>query len=83
MDRGLDLSIISIIMPILAAIIILVIAVLIIIVFYKIKSVQSLNIKSFEALAQELKADNVLLKSELETIKTTLDSINKMMKEIE
>lgn len=83
MKSGLDLSIISIIMPILAAVIILIIAVLIIIVFYKSKRAQSLNVQSFEKLAQELKADNKMLKSELETIKGTLDSINKMMKEIE
>lgn len=83
MNNGLDLSILPIIMPILAAVIILVITVLLIIVFYKIKRTQSLSIQSFEKLAQELKADNKMLNSELETIKGTLDSINKMMKEIE
>lgn len=78
-----QLNLIPVIMPILVAVIILVIAVLLIIVFYKTKRAQSLNIQSFEKLAQELKADNKMLKSELETIKGTLDSINKMMKEIE
>lgn len=81
MNNQLDL--IPVIMPILAAVIIFAIAVLLIIVFYKNKRAQSLSIQSFEKLAQELKADNNMLKSELETIKGTLDSINKMMKEIE
>lgn len=81
MNNQLDL--IPVIMPILAAVIIFAIAVLLIIVFYKNKRAQSLSIQSFEKLAQELKADNNMLKSELETIKVTLDSINKMMKEIE
>lgn len=81
MNNPLDL--IPIIMPILVAIIIFAIAVLLIIVFYKTKKAQSLNIQSFEKLAQELKADNEMLKSELEVMKETLDSINKMMKEIE
>lgn len=39
--------------------------------------------KAFEELVQELKADNKFLKSELEAMKGTLNSINKMMKEIE
>lgn len=81
MNNQLDL--IPVIMPILAAVIIFAIAVLLIIVFYKNKRAQSLSIQSFEKLAQELKVDNNMLKSELETIKGTLDSINKMMKEIE
>lgn len=81
MNNPLDL--IPIIMSILVAIIIFVIAVLLITVFYKTKKAQSLNIQSFEKLAQELKADNEMLKSELETMKETLDSINRMMKEIE
>lgn len=81
MNNQLDL--IPVIMPILVAVIILAIAVLLIIVFYKTKRAQSLNIQSFEKLAQELRADNKMLKSELVTIKGTLDSINKMMKEIE
>lgn len=76
-------DLIPVIMPILVSVIILVIAVLLIIFFYKTKRAQRLNIQSFEKLAQELKADNKMLKSELETIKGTLDSINKMMKEIE
>lgn len=79
MNNPLDL--IPIIMPIL--VVILAIAVLLIIVFYKTKKAQSLNIQSFEKLTQELKADNEMLKSELEVMKETLDSINKMMKEIE
>lgn len=84
MNSGFDFfSIVSVITPILVAVIILVIAVLIIMVFYKTKMAQSLSIKAFEELAQELKADNKILKSELETMKGTLDSINKMMKEIE
>lgn len=83
MKNAFDLSIVSIIMPILAAIIILVIAVLLIMVIYKTKRAQSLNINSFEELAKELKADNKVMKSELETIKDTLTSIDKMMKEIE
>lgn len=70
-------------MPILIAAIILVIAVLIIMVFYKTKKAQSVNMIAFEELAQELKADNKFLKSELEAMKGTLNSINKMMKEIE
>lgn len=78
-----SLNLIPIIMPILAAVIFLVIAVLLIMVFYKSKKAQSLNIQSFEKLAQELKADNQMMKSELETIKETLNSINRMMKEIE
>lgn len=78
-----QLDLIPIIMPILAAAIILVIAVLLIIVFYKGKRAQSLSMQSFEKLTQELKADNKMLKSELETIKGTVESIHKMMKEIE
>lgn len=78
-----NLDLIPIVMPILVAVIILVIAVLLIMVFYKTKKSQSLNIQSFEKLAQELRADNEMLKTELETIKETLSSINKMMKEIE
>lgn len=83
MSSALDLSIIAIVMPILIAVIILVLSVLLIVGFYKTKRVQSLSIQSFEQLAQELKADNEMLKSELKTIKGTLESINKMMKEIE
>lgn len=59
------------------------IAVLIIMVFYKTKKAQSLSMKAFEELVQERKADNKFLKSELEAMKGTLNSINKMMKEIE
>lgn len=82
-NDGFDLSIVSVVMPILIAAIILVIAVLIIMVFYKTKKAQSVNMIAFEELAQELKADNKFLKSELEAMKGTLNSINKMMKEIE
>lgn len=83
MKSGLDLSIIPIIMPILTAVIILVIVALTALVFYRTKRAQSLSIQSFEKLAQELRIDNKLLKSELETVKATLESIHKMMKEIE
>lgn len=76
MNGGFDLSIVSVVMPIL-------IAVLIIMVFYKTKKAQSLSMKAFEELVQERKADNKFLKSELEAMKGTLNSINKMMKEIE
>lgn len=78
-----NLDLIPIVMPILAAVILLVIAVLLIMFFYKSKKADSLNIQSFEKLAQELRTDNKMLKSELEAIKDTLNSINKMMKEIE
>lgn len=83
MSSELPLSIIPVIMPVLTALIITVIAVLLIFVFYKSKSMQSINVQSFERLANELKADNQMLHSELEAIKITLDSINQMMKEIE
>ncbi len=83
MNNGLNLSVITIIMPILVSVIILVITVLLIMVFYKSKKGQSLSIQSFEKLAQELRTDNSRLRSELETIKETLESINRMMKEIE
>lgn len=75
----------SIIMPILAAIGTLGIIVVLIVVNCKTKQIQSLiiNQKSFEELARELKADNAIMKSELAAIKEDLNSINKMMKEIQ
>lgn len=82
MNGSFVFSIASIVMPILVAVSILVVAVLVIIVFYKTKKAQSLNIKAFEELAQELKADNKFLKSQLEAMKGTLDSIDQMMKEV-
>lgn len=82
MNGSFVFSIASIVMPILVAVSILVVAVLVIIVFYKTKKAQSLNIKAFEELAQELKADNKYLKSQLEAMKGTLDSIDQMMKEV-
>lgn len=82
MDSGILFSMVSVIMPILVSVIILVIAILIIIVFYKTKKAQSLSLQAFEELAQELRTDNKIMKSDLEAIKGTLDSINKMMEEI-
>lgn len=82
MNGSFVFSIVSVVMPILVAVSILVVAVLFIIVFYKTKKAQSLNIKAFEELAQELKADNKFLKSQLEAMKGTLDSIDQMMKEV-
>ncbi len=70
-------------MPILTAVLIFAIAAMLIVVTYKTKQAQSFNVKSFERLTQELKSDHELLKSELASVKETLDSINKMMKEIE
>lgn len=60
-----------------------VIVVTLIVVVGKTKRAQSVDVKSFEKLAHELKVDNEELKSELATIKETLKSINKMMKEID
>lgn len=82
MNGSFVFSIVSVVMPILVAVSILVVTVLVIIVFYKTKKAQSLNIKAFEELAQELKADNKFLKSQLEAMKGTLDSIDQMMKEV-
>lgn len=82
MNGSFVFSIVLVVMPILVAVSILVVAVLFIIVFYKTKKAQSLNIKAFEELAQELKADNKFLKSQLEAMKGTLDSIDQMMKEV-
>lgn len=82
MNGSFAFSIVSVVMPILVAVSILVVAVLFIIVFYKTKKAQSLNIKAFEELAQELKADNKFLKFQLEAMKGTLDSIDQMMKEV-
>ena len=70
-------------MPILTAVLIFAIAAMLIVVTYKTKQAQSFNVKSFERLTQELKSDHELLKSELASVKETLDSINKKMKEIE
>ena len=70
-------------MPILTAVLIFAIAAMLIVVTYKTKQAQSFNVKSFERLTQELKSDHELLKSELASVKETLDSINKMMKEID
>ena len=70
-------------MPILTAVLIFAIAAMLIVVTYKTKQAQSFNVKSYERLTQELKSDHELLKSELASVKETLDSINKMMKEIE
>ena len=70
-------------MPILTAVLIFAIAAMLIVVTYKTKQAQSFNVKSFERLTQELKSDHELMKSELASVKETLDSINKMMKEIE
>ena len=70
-------------MPILTAVLIFAIAAMLIVVTYKTKQAQSFNVKSFERLTQELKSDHELLKSELASVKETVDSINKMMKEIE
>ena len=70
-------------MPILTAVLIFAIAAMLIVVTYKTKQAQSFNVKSFERLTQELKSDHELLKFELASVKETLDSINKMMKEIE
>lgn len=74
----------SIIMPVLAAVGTMVIIIVLIVVHGKNRQIQNLAIsqKSFEQLANELNADNAILKSELATIKETLNSINKMMKEI-
>lgn len=85
MNNFLDLSIISIVMPILVAMIVLITIVVHIIVYGKTKQIQSLAItqKSFEQLAHELKADNIVLKSELTAIRENLNSINTMMEEIQ
>lgn len=85
MHRFLDVSLISVVMPILLAIIVLVIAVMLIVVYGKTKQMQiaAIDKQSFEQLAEELKADNAAIRSELADIKETLSSINKMMKDIE
>lgn len=62
---------------------IFVILVLIINTYAELKTRQSLSVKSFEKLANELREDNAMMKAELEAMKDTLASINKMMKEIE
>lgn len=62
---------------------IFVILVLIINTYAELKKRQSLSVKSFEKLANELREDNAMMKAELEAMKDTLASINKMMKEIE
>ena len=70
-------------MPILTAVLIFTIAAMLIVITYKTKQAQNFNVKSFERLTQELRSDHEMLKSELASVKETLDSINKMMKEIE
>lgn len=72
-------------MSILGPLFVCIIIIVLIVVIGKSKQIQSskINQESFEALAQELKADNEILKSELAAIKETVNSINKMMKEIE
>lgn len=81
MYGGYDLSTI---MPILAAVFFSVIIIVVIIVNGKTKQTENLaiNQKAFEELAFALKADNEVLKAELASMKETLNSINKMMKEI-
>ena len=76
-------SLIPIIISALAAIVILAIVITLIIVNGKTRQARSLDLKSFEALAQELKADNEEMRNELAAMKEVLNSINKMMKEIE
>lgn len=76
-------NLIPIIISALAAIVILAIVITLIIVNGKTRQARSLDLKSFEALAQELKADNEEMRNELAAMKEVLNSINKMMKEIE
>lgn len=82
MDNSFDLSTL---MPVLAVIFTLVIIVALIMVIGKTiqTKILTFNQRSFEELAGDLKADNTAIKSELAAIKGTLDSINKMMKEIQ
>lgn len=85
MSNGFDLSIISVVMPILIAVVILVVAVVLIVVNGKTKQAQSLAVsqKAFEELARELRADHAAIKSELAAIGKDTASIKKMMEEIE
>ncbi len=73
------------IMPVLGTFFIFIIIIVLIIVVAKTRQIQSskINQESFEELVQELRADNAILKSELAAIKETVNSINKMMEEIE
>ena len=64
------------------ALIIIVVVVVVIGVIVR-TAIIAVNKRSFNELANELKEDNAHLKAELATIKETLASINKMMKEIE
>lgn len=75
----------SIVMPILAAVILLIIVITLIVVIGKTKQTQSsaINKKQFEEFCNELRADNATIKSELFTMKEKLDSINKMMEEVQ
>ncbi len=76
-------NLIPIIISALAATVILAVIITLIIVNGKTRQASSLNLKCFEELAQELKADNEEIRNELTEMKEVLNSINKMMKEIE
>lgn len=47
------------------------------------RCIQGLSLKAFEELAEEMRADNAILKTELASVRADLDSINKMMREIQ
>lgn len=72
-------------MPILAVVFTLVLLVAVIIVGGKIiqTRILSLNQRSFEEIAKELRADNETIRAELADMKVTLDTLHQMMKEVE
>lgn len=85
MKHFFDPSVLSVIMPILAAVIVLVIVVVFIVNNNKTKQIQSLALsqKYYEELTRELTADHAAMKAELADIRETVHSIDKMMKEIQ
>ena len=73
------------IMPVSGAIFVLVIIVVLIVVLGKTYQtwVATVNRRSFEELANELRAENTYVKNELADVKETLKSIDRMLKEID
>jgi len=75
----------TLIMSIMMVTSILIIIVVLIVTDAKNRQTKNLvvNQKSFEELSYDLKADNISIKAELADIKKTLNSVEKMMEEVQ
>ena len=78
-------ELITSVIPVLGIVSVVIIIIVLIVVTGRSKQAQSMtaNEELFKELAQELKTDHAKMKEELAIMKETLDSINKMMKEIQ